>query len=73
MTPPLGFRLVFWKAQTHLIRTRASGPPWLLVCGLETRPTTPAKLLAADAEVLAPCSRCAGIVAHESPEPWIWT
>ena len=74
MTPP-GFRLLFWKDRTHLIRERAAGPPWLLLCGLETHPTTRplARLLDPEAEIVRPCARCAAIVAHEAPEPWIWT
>lgn len=75
MNTPPGFRLLYWKQRTHLVRERAIGPPWILVYGLETHPSTPsARLLDADAEVRSPCSRCAADVAHETPEqPWTWT
>ena len=73
MTPP-GFRLIVWKERTHLIRESASGPPWLLLCGLETHPRTRplARFLDADAEVVNPCGHCAGLLAH-APQPWVWT
>lgn len=70
LTTPPGFRLLFWRGRTHLIRATTPGPPFDTVCALEN--TVSAYVLDAAAEVERPCHRCAAIVKHEAT-PWVWT